>query len=68
MPFRNITQFDAETLGNMTQAFDAACDRLGLSADNPERADLAAKIIELASRGERDPGRLFMLVLEELDV
>jgi len=34
-------------------------------ATNPE---LAAKIIELASTGERDAGRLFAQALEELDV
>ncbi len=64
MPFRHIKQFDADTLRNMTQAFDAACERLKLDPDNPERGELATVIIELASRGERDPSKLFLLALE----
>lgn len=64
MPFRDIKQFDSETLRNMTQAFDAACERLKLAPDNPERSELATTIIELASSGERDPGKLFALALE----
>jgi hypothetical protein len=68
MPFRNIKQFDAETARNMTQAFDAACDRLKLTPDDPQRADLAAKIIELAAAGEREPGKLFARAIEELDI
>ncbi len=39
MPFRDIKQFDSETLRNMTQAFDAACERLKLAPDNPERGE-----------------------------
>ena len=66
MPFRDIKQFDAETLRSMTQAFDAACDRLG--ADENERAEVAAAIIQLAAMGERDPGKLFSLAIEALDV
>jgi len=67
MPFRDkIQQFDPETLRNMTQAFDAACDRLG--ADEKERAEVAVAIIQLASMGERNPGKLFALAIEALDV
>ena len=68
MPFRNIKEFDAETLRNMTQAFDAVCERLKLAPDDPQRGDLATKIIELAAAGEREPGRLFARAIEELDV
>jgi len=50
----------------MTQAFDAACHRLG--ADENERTEVAAAIIQLASMGERDPGKLFSLAIEALDV
>ncbi len=67
MPFRDIKQFDFETLRSMTQAFDAACERLKLAPDNPERGELAKTIIELASTGERDPGKLFAFALEELN-
>ena len=67
MPFRDVKDFDADALRNMTQAFDAACDRLGLGPDDPQRAELAAEIIELAARGERDPGILFSLAVQALD-
>jgi hypothetical protein len=68
VPFRNIKEFDAETLRNMTQAFDAACDRLRLGPDDPLRADLATAIIGMAAAGEREPGKLFARVIEELDI
>jgi len=68
MPFRNIQEFDSDILRAMTQAFDACCERLRLGPDDPQRGELAAKIIELASTGERDAGRLFARALEELDV
>ena len=68
MPFRDIKQFDRETLQKMTQAFDAACTRLDLEVDNPERTQLATVIIELAARGERDPAKLFALAVEALEV
>jgi len=68
MPFRDIKGFDDETLRNMTQVFDAACDRLRLDIDDPERAELVAEIVKLAARGERDPGRLYTLALEAFDM
>jgi hypothetical protein len=68
MPFRHIQEFDSDTLRIMTQAFEACCERLRLDSDDPQRGDLAAKIIELASTGERDAGRLFAQALEELDI
>ena len=68
MPFRNIKEFDTETLRSMTQAFDAACERLGLAPDDPQRSDLATKIIDLAATGEREPGKLFARVIEALDI
>jgi hypothetical protein len=68
MPFRDIQNIDEETRRSMTQAFDAVCDRLGLRADDPERAEVAATIIELVSTGERDPAKLFSLAVETLDV
>jgi len=66
MPFQDIKQFDPETLRNMAQAFDAVCDRLG--ADDKERSEVAAAIVQLAAMGERNPGRLFALAIEALDV
>jgi hypothetical protein len=68
MPFRNIKEFDVDTLRNMTQAFDAACDRLKLAPDDPQRGDLASKIIDLAATGEREAGKLFVRAIEELDI
>lgn len=68
MPFRNLEGFDDDTKRAMTQAFTAVCDRLGLSPDDPERGEVAAQIIELAARGERDPGMLFSLAIQALDV
>jgi hypothetical protein len=68
MPFRDIQEFDSQTLRAMTQAFDACCERLRLAPDDLQRGDLAAKIIELAATGERDAGRLFARALEELDI
>ena len=67
MPFRNIQEFDSETLRKMTQAFDACCERLRLDSDDPQRSELATKIIELAATGERDAGRLFARAIEEFD-
>jgi hypothetical protein len=67
MPFRDVKGFDSETLRNMTQAFDAACARLGLGPDDLERGELANVIVELASRGERDPAMLFARAIEALD-
>ena len=67
MPFRDIKQFDSDTLRIMTQAFDAACDRLKLDPENAQRGELAFKIIELASEGERDPAKLFAFAVEALD-
>ena len=68
MPFRDVKGFDDDTLRTMTQAFNAACDRLGIGPDDPQRAELAAEIIELAARGERDPEMLFSLAVQALDV
>lgn len=67
MPFRDVKGFDSETLRNMTQAFDAACARVGLGPDDLERGELANVIVELASRGERDPAMLFARAVEALD-
>jgi len=68
MPFRDLEGFDDDTRRAMTQAFTAVCSRLSLEPDDPERQEVAAQIIELASRGERDPGKLFALAMEVLDV
>jgi len=66
MPFRDVPNIDDETRQAMTQAFDAVCHRFGLANDDPERAEVASAIMELAARGERDPARLFSLTVETL--
>ena len=68
MPFRNVENIDDETRHGMMHAFEAACERLKLEEDDPLRAKLAAEIIALVSVGERDPGRLYALALEVVDV
>jgi hypothetical protein len=68
MPFRDVKGFDDDTLRAMTQAFNAACDRLGLGSEDPQRAELAVEIIEIAARGERNPATLFSLAVQALDV
>ena len=67
MPFRDVRNIDDETRRSMTQAFEAACDRLRLEPDDPERGELASAIIELVAAGERDPARLFALAIEAMD-
>jgi hypothetical protein len=64
MPFRDVQDIDYDTRTNMTQAFEAVCERLKLAPDDTERSEVAFKIIELVSRGEKDPGKLFALALE----
>lgn len=58
MPFRNYTQFDTETLKAMTAAYDAVVARLKLEPNDPRTGRLAAKIVMLASDGERNVGKL----------
>jgi hypothetical protein len=58
MQFRNYTQFDTEMLQAMTAAYDAVVARLNLKSDNPLTGKLAAKIVALASEGERDVRKL----------
>ncbi|MGH6671091.1 MAG: hypothetical protein ACRECV_03820 [Xanthobacteraceae bacterium] len=60
IPFlRKQTAFDPELTKAMSTAFDAVCDALHLPvSDAHGRESVAAKIIELAYRGERDPVRL----------
>ena len=65
--FRDVENTDDETRRNMTQAFDAACERLNFDEDDPMRRQLADEIIALVSIGERDPARLFALAIETID-
>ena len=59
MPFRHLIQeatFDPEAIEIMSAAYEGVCKALSLAdRDDPLTALVAKKIIELASRGERDP-------------
>jgi len=67
IPFlRQQSAFDPEATSAMSAAFDAVCDALNLApSDARGRETVAARIIELARRGERDPARLRDRVLGE---
>jgi hypothetical protein len=71
MPTRTFTQpgaFDPEAIAVMTEAFDAACEKLG-DIDQPEvaRQVFAGRIIAAATLGERDPARLLEAALRKRD-
>jgi hypothetical protein len=64
---RECTAFDASEVEAMGQAFDAACATLQLSdADDAFRKVVACKVIECAESGERNPQRIYDLVLSEV--
>jgi hypothetical protein len=57
--------FEPEAIVNMTRVYADVCWTLGLSdADHGETAVVAAKVIEFAQRGARDPILLRDCVLE----
>jgi hypothetical protein len=60
--------FDPEALAAMGEAFDAACKALD-DTGQPQivREIIAQRIIEAASRGERDPVRLAEVALPWLE-
>ena len=58
--------FEPEITQAMATAFDTVCRALGLGEKaESERETVAARIIELARRGERDPARLSANVLRD---
>jgi hypothetical protein len=64
---RECTAFDASEVEAMGQAFDAACATLQLSkGEDAFRNLVACKVIECAESGERNPQRLYDLVLSEV--
>jgi hypothetical protein len=67
LPFlKDQTVFDPEATSAMSSAFEAVCRALNLSAgDTRGRETVAARIVELARRGERDPARLRDRVLRD---
>jgi hypothetical protein len=71
MPVRSFVEpgaFDAEAIAAMTEAFDAACEKLG-DTDQPEvtREVIAGRIVAAARFGERDPARLLAAALRKPD-
>jgi hypothetical protein len=71
MPIRTLIQsgaFDPEAIAAITEAFDAACKKLG-DIDQPEvaREVIAGRIIAAARFGERDPIRLLEAALRKSD-
>ncbi len=67
IPFLKGQAFDPELVEAMGDAFSKTCDALG----SVERADpiatiVAAKIIELAQRGLRNPTAMQLMALDEL--
>jgi len=63
---RECTAFDASEVEAMGQAFDAACATLQLSdGEDAFRKLVACKVIECAESGERNPQRIYDLVLSE---
>jgi hypothetical protein len=66
VPFRDYSGFSAETLRNMTAAYDTAIAKLNIKSSDPLTGKLAAAIVAVASEGERDPGRLCERALARL--
>jgi hypothetical protein len=66
-PYLDAEVFDQEVTRAMGVAFEQACETLGLSdRDDPATRLLAKKVIEAASSGERDAGRLYQMALESV--
>ena len=69
MPTSSI---DAETLGLMSRAFEAAWEEVGFALANKDadltalRTMMAARIMAAVREGERDPERLTELALEAI--
>ena len=67
-PIREQGAFEPEATAAMGEAFDAACKALD-DTGQPQivREIIAQRIIEAASRGERDPVRLAEVALPWLE-
>ena len=70
MPFRHLIQdatFDPAAIEIMSAAYEGVCKALNLvDRDDPLTVLVAKKIIELASRGERDPDLICREALKAL--
>lgn len=66
LPFlRDQNVFDPKDIVAMSMALDDISDKLKVRDDSAARAILAARIIDLARSGERDPSRLCKRVIHE---
>ena len=67
MPKRFAEGFDPQAVEAMIDAFDKACEALGLRDKADAFAEIVAKtVVEQARAGERDPDKLCMLTLQAL--
>jgi hypothetical protein len=74
LPFFDSSAFDSETVAFLSQAFEAAWQRVRLpssAAADPSRVDrfrelLAKQVIEMGKRGERNRDRLVQSALDRL--
>jgi hypothetical protein len=65
IPFLQDGAFDPDALRAMATALEEVCRTLRVDGDQRAREVIAARIIELARRGERDPKRLRDRLLRE---
>ena len=67
-PFRFGEAFDPEATNAMAAVVEEICEALGINANaRGTRQVIAARVVELARRGERDPGRLRDRILHEAE-
>jgi hypothetical protein len=67
MPQRFAKGFDPAVVKAMMDAFDQACDRLGIERTHDEETvRLATAIVAAAESGERDPNKLCAIALRSL--
>ena len=67
-PFRFEEAFDPEATSAMAAAVEEICEALGIDADaRGAREAIAARVVELAQRGERNQARLRDRILHEAE-
>ena len=65
IPFLRESVFEPKDIAAMSRALDDVCEVFKLGTDTNAREVMAARIIDLARRGERSPIRLRDRVLHE---
>jgi hypothetical protein len=59
--------FEPETILSMSIALERACEEIGLRPGNDAATEfVATKIMELATRGIRDPDKLLRMTMQDL--